>query len=166
MIFISVCVSKPDHILVQQLSQVFRYCGNGCLYKKYNATITATPSERELAFLCQRRLHSCAQEVDGKRSHVLISPKHALMNKLINSITRHCFQPAVGQRSPMAWTLSFTSEGPKPRRLQNRQASGGGQKSHTIPASYTWLGKAPSDIYRQRSILTSRRGVPTLTSTR
>lgn len=140
----SVCVPlNPTTSWCSNSSQVFRYCGNGCLYKKYNTTITATPSEGELAFLRHRDgLHSCTQEADRKRNHVLISPKHTLMNKLTNSITRHCFQPAVGQRPPMTWTLSCTSEGPKPRHLQNGQASGVGQKSYTIPASYTWLVKA------------------------
>lgn len=115
----------------------------GVCTKKYNTTISTTPSEGKLAFLCHRDgLHSCAQEANRKSSHVLTSRKCALMNNLINSITRHCFQPAVGQRPPRAWTLSYTSEGPKPRHLQNGQTSGVGQKSHTTPTSYTWLVKA------------------------
>lgn len=38
-------------------SQVFRYCGDGSLYKKYNTTVPTPPSEGELAFPYHRDEH-------------------------------------------------------------------------------------------------------------
>lgn len=76
------------------------------------------------------------------------------MNKLINSITRRCFQPAVGQRPLLAWTSSCTSECPKPRCLQNGQAPGAGQKLHMANEGHihSWVC-CPSSFYLQLCLL-------------